>query len=236
MAQEHGLEVPLGYLLIVEGTGDIEYLNAAVDRVKRDISVDLLALDGKHRSSGEITICSPRNPEFRDVHRGGTPQMQRLAKAISDSVLRFEVPSPICFLLDHDSAGKEASEMIDGLGFKSDSARSITLDPACHSNASKGRRGDVVIEDLVALELHEQCFRDGRHDCVVTYTTGKATRYEWHEASKEQFRKYVVAHAARAHLRELVRVLVRVRRLWRLQTPPGVCDFADACQQTIAIQ
>jgi len=230
LRDKHRLEVPLGYLLIVEGTTDVAYLERAAARVRDECDVDLLALDDPDGRFSAITICTPLNP-LADGNRGGTPQMIRLADDLHQHVMFFETVRPVCFVLDHDTEGRAAAKTIrERHKYTSDFARPITLDPKDHKNAchfcGKGERA-IVVEDLLSLDIQKTFFQSGLRYCDVSYEAGKIVRFDWREPSKSELCEFVVTEASAEDFREVARILVRVREMWRLDVPPSVTRFID---------
>jgi hypothetical protein len=231
LLKNHKLNVPLGYLVIVEGTTDVAYLQCSAARLNDECGVDLLRLNDPEGNFQSITICTPLNP-LAQGNRGGTPQIIRLADDLKQHVMLFQTVCPVCFVLDHDTEGRGAAKMIrDTHKYTSDIARPITLDPKCHRKAcqyyGKGER-PIVVEDLLSLKIQTLFFESGAHCCDVSYEEGKIARFEWREPSKSALCEFVCSEARADDVLELARVLMRVRELWRLEVPTSVRNFIDS--------
>ncbi|MEN6578531.1 MAG: hypothetical protein ABFD90_19455 [Phycisphaerales bacterium] len=230
LKRNHRLEVPTSYLVIVEGTTDVHYLKKAAELAKAVSGVDLLDL-GPSAPDGvsNITVCTPINPEDPAGLRGGLPQIERLATDLRSFIIEYELPSPICFMLDHDRDGVDVARRLRDRGFNMDRARSETLEPQQHPLACPSGRGEteVVIEDLLSMRIQKEFFGATPAWCDVSYRNGEVVRCVWQKESKADLCAYVCEHAELLDLIEVVRVLARVRRLWRLDVPPEVERLFD---------
>lgn len=228
LKRNHKLEVPTSYLIVVEGTTDCYYLRRAAELVLAECGVDLLRLDAKDRNGGPvITVCTPINPDDPSGLRGGLPQIERLARDVLVSVIEYELPSPICMLLDHDEAGLEAAKRLRDLGFRLDRAKPELLDPKSHPHACRtGVPSDpLVIEDLLSVRVQRAFLESTRVSCDVTYVLGEIMRIGWHREFKAGLCDFVCKHAEVIDVIEIVRALVRVRLMWRLDVPPQVNEL-----------
>lgn len=117
LENDHCLDVALRFLIVVEGTTDVAYLECAARRILDHSGVDLLGLDDAGTDEGRITVCTPINPGDPERKRGGLPRVEKLADDLRQYALRFEVVGPICFVLDHDETGKEKEQIIRKLGY-----------------------------------------------------------------------------------------------------------------------
>lgn len=225
LRRNHRLEVPMCYLVIVEGTTDVHYLKKAAELAKAVCGVDLLAL-GPSTPDGvsNITVCTPINPDHPDGLRGGLPQIERLATDLRSFIVEYELPSPVCFMLDHDRDGVDVAKRLRGQGFNMDRACPETLDPQRHPFVCRSGRGkpEAVIEDLLSVRIQKEFLGAAPAWCDVSYRNGEVVRCVWQKESKADLCGYVCANAKLPDLLEVVRVLVRVRRLWRLDVPAEV--------------
>lgn len=230
LRHNHRLEVPSAYLLIVEGTTDCHYLRRAAELACLEFGQDLLRLDPPMSDGlASITVCTPINPEDPAGLRGGVPQIERLAGDLRPSVLNYEIPSPLCIVLDHDAAALEAAQRLRKLGYNIDRARIETLEPKHHPHACRTGRGEacVVIEDLLSLRLQQEFLQSTRASCDVTLVDGQIVRCAWHTESKPTLCEFACRDGDVRDMIELVRVLVRVRQLWRLDVAPKVLEFLN---------
>lgn len=222
LISDHCLDVALRFLIVVEGTTDVAYLECAATRFLQHSGVDLLGLDG---GVGRITVCTPINPGDPERKRGGLPRVEKLADDLRQYALRFEIVGPVCFVLDHDETGKEKEQKIRKLGYTSDRAKVMTLDPTSHTGACRfSGKGDdpVVIEDLLSLSIQRRFFEFGKPSCEVVYEEGELTRIGWRKGSKEGLCEFVCTEAAWSDLVEVARILIRVRKMWRLDVPASL--------------
>lgn len=222
LKRNHKLEVPTSFLVVVEGTTDCRYLRRAAELTLAESGVDLLRLDVSALDGAEcITVCTPIKPEDPSGLRGGLPQIERLARDMLTHVIEYEVPSPICFLLDHDEAGIEAAKRLRNLGYNLDRARPETLEPEHHPFACRSGipSTPVVIEDLLSVRIQRAFLDAYPANCDVTYRTGGIVRCGWHKESKGDLCDFVCETAEAIDMIEVIRALVRVRELWRLTVP-----------------
>ncbi len=225
LKRNHRLEVPTSYLVLVEGTTDGHYLRKAAGLVLAACGEDLLKLDPvPPDGTPQITICTPISPEDESGLRGGLPQIERLGIDLRTHILEYELPSPICFLLDHDEAGINAAKRLREQGFNIDRARPETLDPSCHPFACRTGRGEpeAVIEDLLSVRIQRNFLESAPAWCDVSYRDGKIVRCVWQKESKANLCGFVCDRADVTDVIELVRALVRIRQLWRLDVPAAV--------------
>lgn len=225
LQRNHRLEVPTSYLVVVEGTTDVYYLRRASELARAAHGFDLLSLGPAAPDGlGRITVCTPINPDDPDGLRGGLPQIERLAADLRSFIIEYELPSPICFMLDHDRGGVEAAKRLRHQGFDMDRARPETLDPQCHPTACRRGRGEpeAVIEDLLSVRIQKQFLHATPASCDVSFRNGEVVRCVWQKESKADLCGYVCKHADLHDMLEVVRVLVRVRRLWRLDIAPEI--------------
>lgn len=221
----HKLEVPTSYLIVVEGTTDCYYLRRAAELARAECGVDVLKLDDAALDGSEtITVCTPIKPEDPSGLRGGLPQIERLARDLLIHVVEYELPSPICFLLDHDDAGVEAAKRLRDLGYNLDRARPETLEPDLHPSACRSGipSSPVVIEDLLSVRIQSAFLNAKPANCDVTYRAGRIVRCGWHKESKAELCEFVCQKAEVVDMVEVIRALVRVRELWRLAVAPQI--------------
>lgn len=228
LRRNHLLEVPTCFLVVVEGTTDVHYLTKAAELAKLAFGFDMLDL-GPSAPNGatRITVCTPINPEDPDGRRGGLPQIERLATDLRSFIIEYERPSPICFVLDHDQDGVAVAKRLRDQGFNMDRARPETLDPQCHTSACRRGRGEpeAVIEDLLSVRIQQRFFKATPASVDVSYREGKVVRCIWQKESKAELCDYVCEHAELEDVVEVLRVLARVRRLWRLTVPTEIDSF-----------
>jgi hypothetical protein len=207
------------FSVIVEGWTDHDYLIRAAELTKQKTGEDLLAVPEQLCQQGpaQIGIRTPGKPG--DPTRGGTPQMVRLAEQLQFYVFTMELFAGMVFLFDHDDAGLEAREKIAGYGFRKD-VNSLTLDPRHHPHACAKKQ--VTIEDLLSLDVQQRFFDSGSAWCRADYEDGKLIRYVWGHQSKPFLRDFVKQHATWGDIREVARILARIRRIWGLPVDMGV--------------
>lgn len=234
LLKRHSLgDMPLRFVVLVEGMTDIEYLNATIKVVQAKCGCDLLDL-------GDGSRIAIRTPLIPGSLRGGTPELQRLARDLAPFVISLEAVGPMCILLDHDDEGLRAAKSIRDLGYHIPRAQAITLDPKEHPLACCPLKGEpkICVEDLLSPRTQGAFFGAKPATCEVCYKDGVAVRFVWRGESKSQLPEFV-ASAAKAHdVVELIRVLVRVRRLWNLDVPAAVDELiqsghaiADSCER-----
>lgn len=110
-----------------------------------------------------------------------------------------------------------------------DRARAETLDPRQHPFACRNGRGEpeAVIEDFLSVRIQKEFLGATPAWCDVSYRNGEIVRCVWQKESKADLCGYVCEHAELLDVIEMVRVLVRVRRLWRLDVPVEVERLLD---------
>lgn len=234
LKRNHLLEVPTSYLVIVEGTTDVHYLNKAAELTTVSFGHDMLDLGPAARDGAmRITVCTPITPEDPDGRRGGLPQIERLATDLRSFIIEYEMPSPICFVLDHDHDGISVAKRLREQGFNMDRARPETLDPQLHPSACRRGHGEpeVVIEDLLSVRIQKAFFEATPASCDVSYRNGEVVRCMWQKESKADLCGYVCEHAKLQDLAEIMRVLARVRRLWRLDVPDEIERFLNGTER-----
>jgi hypothetical protein len=201
------------YAVVTEGWTDLNYMMRAAQLALQATGQDLLAvrspLAGESMQIGIVTPGKPGNPG-----RGGVPQMARLAEAIREACFLYDAYFGIAFVFDHDDAGNKAgADVIAEFGFKRDKY-SLTLDPRKHPGACA--RKQVVIEDLLSLQIQMEFFEQGTAWCSAEYEDGQLRRFVWGHQSKEPLQQYVLERGKWSDLREVARVLARVREMWGL--------------------
>ena len=214
----HLLDVPLRYVVFVEGETDVSYINTAARLVVERFGVDPLRADENH----QIVVAAPANPAIKGRRRGGTPQLRWLGDDLKHFAVQYGMVGPICFVLDHDAEGVKTAKELEEMGYKSDRARAITIDHQYHPRACRQKRkGDdpIVVEDLISLALQHRFFQTAAVSCDIAYIEGEASRIVWRHPSKDALCEYVQTNARMEDLVELVRVLCRVRELWQLGIP-----------------
>jgi hypothetical protein len=210
-------EMPLRYVMLVEGLTDIEYLIAAVNIVQAEYSCNLLDLgDG-----AQIAVCTPRKP---GTLRGGTLELEQVAKELMPFVIGLEKVGPICFVLDHDPEGRRVAKIIRELGYCVSRAMTITLDPKEHPRACRPLKGEppICVEDLLSPGVQKGFFESRPAWCEVSFSEGVPVRYAWHGESKGALPGFVAANGGLHDVAEVARLIVRVRRLWNLAIPESV--------------
>lgn len=225
LKRNHRLEVPTSYLIVVEGTTDCYYLRRAAELALKEHGVDILKLDAAALDGAEgITVCTPIKPEDPSGLRGGLPQIERLARDLLTQVVEYELPSPMCFLLDHDDAGIEAATRLRDIGYNLARARPETLEPAQHPFACRSGIPScpLVIEDLLSIRVQVAFLKARPANCDVTYRAGRVVRCGWHKESKAELCEFVCQSAEVIDMIEIIRAVVRVRELWRLSVAPEI--------------
>lgn len=209
--------MPLRFVVLVEGTTDIDYLNAALQIVQAQCSCDLLDLG----DNSQIALRTPLKP---GGFRGGIPELERLASDLMPFVIRLEAVGPICFVLDHDFEGKRAAKAIRESGYRVPRAMAITLDPKEHPLACCPLKGEpvVCVEDLLSPRVQTEFFEQETASCEVSFDRGVPVKYVWHGESKSQLPSFVAANGRPHDVIELVRLIVRIRRMWNLDVPAEV--------------
>lgn len=231
LKRNHRLEVPTSYLIVVEGTTDCYYLRKAAELALQEYGVDILKLDVAAIDGTEaITVCTPIKPEDPSGLRGGLPQIERLARDVLTHVVEYELPSPMCFLLDHDDAGMEAAKRLRDMGYNLDRARPETLEPERHPSACRSGipSSPVVIEDLLSVRVQSAFLNAKPANCDVTYRAGRIVRCGWHKESKAELCEFVCQRAEAIDMIEVIRAVARVRELWRLSV---ACEIKTLLQQ-----
>lgn len=219
LSRNHMLQLPTSFVIVVEGETDCRYLRAAASLASQEFGEDLLGLDGADADGNRsITVCTPVNPNHASTGRGGLVQVTQLASDLLRHVIEYELPSPICFLLDHDEAGMSAAKKIREWGYNIDRARVETHQPARHPLAcrAKAQNPTVVIEDLLSIRVQRAFLAEGTADCDVCYRDGQVVRYIWTKESKSSLCDYVCTRGRVSDVVEVLRAIVHVRRLWRL--------------------
>jgi hypothetical protein len=201
------------FSVIVEGWTDHDYLVRAAELTKEKTGEDLLAVPEHlcRQGPARIAIRTPGKPG--DPTRGGTPQMVRLAEKLQSYVFTLELFAGMLFLFDHDDEGQRARDQIADFGFRRD-VNSLTLDPKHHPCACAKKQ--VTIEDLLSLNVQQRFFNLGGAWCRADYEGGRLIRYVWGHQSKPLLRNFVKQHATWEDLREVARVLARVRVVFGL--------------------
>lgn len=218
----HGIVLPQSHCVFVEGAGDREYLLEAAQRVKSELGEDLLDVG----VGGRMSILSPRAPGI-STERGGASRVGAVGEMLQEAIFRFSCLGPVCFVLDHDQAGRKVVDQLRGMGYEADRpSPAFSLDPRVFIGAVEDK-GETEIEDLVAIRVHEQYFSKGKASCRVRYCEGVARRYEWLGESKAGFREYVKHSASLNDLLEVVRVLAKVREAWGELIPDCVADLLE---------
>jgi len=221
---------PFGpFTIIVEGLTDVDYLTFAATKVLADTGFDLLDGSASGRADARISIRTPldaRHPTPEGRRRGGSKLLGRLIRFLRGYVSILESSrAQICFVVDHDEAGRGTVKAIKDAGFDAE-YMAVTLDAACDPACfpDKCSRPDMVIEDLLSLRVQQAFFDQGGCDCRVTFRDGEAQRFEWDGTSKGDLPGFVRSAAALQDVSDLVQVLLRVRQLWGLPNP----DLASA--------
>jgi len=209
--------MPLQYVMLVEGTTDIDYLKAAIGRVREATDCDLSQL-------GDGVIMSIHTPTKHGGRRGGTPELVRLARDLMPFAIRLEAIGPLCFVLDHDDEGKRAAGEIRDMGYRGPRATVMTLDPSEHPDACRPLKGEpsLSVEDLLSAEIQGRFFNSAPASCEVSFCNGAPVKYVWHADSKYELPGFVEANGTVSDVRELVRLIARVRRLWNIDVPSAV--------------
>ena len=147
--------------------------------------------------------------------------MVRLAEQLRSYVFTLELFSGMVFLFDHDDEGLRARDQIADYGYRKD-VNSLTLDPKHHPRACAKKQ--VTIEDLLSLAVQERFFNVGGAWCRADYEGGTLIRYVWGHQSKPLLRDFVKQHATWEDLREIARILARMRSVFGL--PVDMAVFA----------
>lgn len=207
------------FTVVVEGTTDRDYLLAAAKKARDRFGEDLLAVTSpaKANAASEIRVCTPGKPG--DADRGGVPQMVRLAQALRPFVFTLEMFSGVVFVFDHDDAGMQAQKDLAKVGFRT-GQNSITLSAKDHPGACATKQ--IVIEDLLSLDIQERYFAQGSPWCSAIYEDGKLVRYVWKHQSKALLRDYVCEAAEWRDLREVGRILARIRSIFGMPTDGAI--------------
>lgn len=231
LENEYCLRIPLRYIVVVEGGTDVAYLERAAKLCQDQFGVDLLSLTEDQQDFPErITICTPVNPKDPERKRGGTPWVIRLAEDLREYVFRYDIVGPACFVLDHDVEGIRTQVELLNLGYSQDRARAITLDHSEHLGACRlAGKGDdpIVIEDLLSLGVQKTYFDVGEAYCDVAYEQGQMVRIGWRSESKSALCDHVCTTGSFNDVCEIVRLLVRIRRMWRLDVPAVIEDAIE---------
>ena len=208
------------YTVIMEGWTDVKYAQRAAQRALEATGQDLLGgtspIDGQPIRIGIVTPGKAGDPS-----RGGVPQVVRLAQTIREACFLYDAYFGVAFVFDHDKAGVDAATEVDGIGFKRDKY-CLTLDPRKHPAACAAKQ--VVIEDLLSLRIQRAFFDEGTAWCSAEYEEGRLRRYVWGHQSKGPLQEYVLRHAVWDDLREVARVIGRVREMWGLPANAAVFD------------
>lgn len=226
---------PFGpFTIIVEGLTDVDYLTFAATKVLADTGFDLLDGSASGRADAKIRVCTPldaRHPTPEGRRRGGSKLLGRLIKFLSGYISILESSrAQICFVVDHDDAGRGTVKAIKDAGFAVE-YMAVTLDAACDPACLPGlcSRPDMVVEDLLSLRIQQAFFDQGGCDCRVTFRDGEAQRFEWDGASKGDLPSFVREAAALQDVSDLVQVLFRVRQLWGLPNPDLTSSKSANC-------
>lgn len=225
LRERYCLEIPLRYVVVVEGLTDCAYIMYANELCKSECGIDLLSLPGV--GSGAITVCTPIDPADDGRKRGGIPWIVRLGEELRQYVLAYEIVGPICFVLDHDPQGEEACKELLDRGYTLERAIAITLDHSSHPGACRlaGKGSDpIVIEDLLSIRVQEEFFANSRAWCDVAYQDGRMVRIGWRNESKAELCAYVCDNGLPDDFTEIVNLIARIRRMWRLGVPQGIID------------
>ena len=216
-------DMPRRYVVLVEGTTDIEYLNAAVEVIKSRCSCDLLDLG----NGAQIAIHTPLKP---GTTRGGIDELVPLADELRTFVITLEAVGPMCIVLDHDEAGKSAYRKIQDYGYCVPRSMAILLDPKEHPSACDTLKGHkvVCVEDLLSVGIQKKYFDDRSPSCEVSFRDGVPVKYVWHRPSKDELPEFVRTNAEPQDLCELVRLIVRIRKLWSLEIPEAVEELLQS--------
>lgn len=214
-----GLE-PLGpFTIIVEGLTDVQYLTIATEKVGDAIGFDLLDATASGRDGARISLCTPLNvshPDPAERRKGGSQLLGRLVRFLRRYDALLEVEARVCFVVDHDSAGRGTLKAIGDTGFDVEYL-AMTIDPAHHPGCCS--HPDAVIEDLLSLRVQQSFFDRGGSCCRVTFIDGEPRRFEWDGVSKGELPEFVRGTAGLQDVSEIVRVLLRVRQLWGWPNP-----------------
>jgi len=102
LRRKHRLEVPTSYLVIVEGTTDVHYLNKAAGLAKVMYGVDLLDLGPCAPDGGSsMTVCTPITRTTRMDFEAGCHRLSgwRLTSEASLSSMSFLARSALCLIM-----------------------------------------------------------------------------------------------------------------------------------------
>ena len=211
LERDYMIALPPAYAVVVEGTTDRDYLRLAADLARAAVGEELLGIPpGAAAAQTEIAVLVPASQ--RTPNRGGASRMTAFADDLRTYYQGMGLLTGVVFVFDHDRAGKEEGHKLTKFGYEP-GVHHLTLDPSTH-HGSCGKE-NVVIEDLLSLAIQHRFFDwFATPSCAVEYKRGKRFRYCWDDDCKPHLRDFVLAHAAWADLKEVGRLLARVRECW----------------------
>lgn len=196
------------YSLIVEGWTDVSYIQLAARLHLESTGVDLLEVSDQIAGRGGVRIEAITPGKANDPTRGGVPQMVRLAELLKPYAFMLGAFNGLLYLFDHDKAGREGADEVEKHGYKR-GVNILTLNPKEHPGTCAEK--DVCIEDLLSLGIQERFFEMGGASCTVEYRDGVLKRFQWHHDSKASLRDFVAANGNTEDLKEILRLIGRVR-------------------------
>lgn len=216
LSTDYALSTPTSFMVFLEGTTDVRYLERAAELAREDLGQDFLRIPSAVApyDDAKITLCSPGRPGAS--HRGGIPQMVRLAKDIETYVFTLEAFGGVLFVFDGDEEGSKAIGELRAMRYR-EKEHMISLSAPEHPGAC-GDRG-LVIEDLLSLRIQREFFDRGGASCDVTYREGALTRFKWGHDSKSALCEYVLSRSEIDDLGEVLTLLRRIRMAFGFGEP-----------------
>lgn len=215
LRDKYSIEPLPEFTIVVEGTTDLDYLHCAVNCANKEYGDNLLHVPSHlGERNAQIAVITPVDVAVlreQGRERGGIKKMVPLAKDLREYVFLLNFFRGIVFVFDHDRAGLEAKDELLKLEYSAE-RHVLTLDPKHHPNACGKRQ--VVIEDLLSFRIQEEFFRKGDAWCSVDYEGGVPKRFHWGHESKHALRDYVCERANWCDLREIGRLIARVRTIF----------------------
>ena len=211
LSHEYNLALPPAYAVVVEGWTDFDYLHLAAGIALRDTGEDLLSIPdpGLSRGQSRIEILVPTHSKA--PRRGGTTRMTDFGDQIKTLFFSMELLLGLVFVFDHDKAGQDGGKQLEKYGYKQN-LHFVTLTPTIHKRSCG--KTDVAIEDLLSLRIQNEFFASGSATCTADFSDGRLVRYKWEDKSKQPLRDHVKQNATWEDIREVARVLARVRQCW----------------------
>ena len=225
LRERYGVEPLPEFTIVVEGATDRDYMMRAVNLGREVYGEDLLQVPTHlTEKDSRIAIVTPIDPVYREEagrERGGIRKIARLAKDVHEYVFLLNYLRGIVFVLDHDDAGQGAKQKLQELGYDAEK-HIVMLDPKHHPGACGKKQ--VVIEDLLSFRIQSEFFQRGGAWCSVDYEAGEAKRFRWGHESKHCLRDYVCERGTWNDVREIGRVIGRVRSVFGLPVTGSMFD------------